>query len=181
MTARPGKRPSTSLGTVRARAASQPSGPTGRVGMQLRRVAVAVALVAMVVVAGCGSGGDGDSAGSAAQGAPAAGEGGARDQAAPAGAPSEAGKAGGSTQAAAEVRLVDLGNRVVRTATVDLEVDEGGLNKVINDATDVVLKARGLYMGSSTSVPEGEPASGQVTFRVPVDAFEPVLRQLKEL
>jgi len=151
--------------------------------MRLRRAAVAVALGAMVVAAGCGRGGDGDGdgAGGAAQGAPAADEVGARDQAAPAGAPSEAGKAGGSTRAAAEVRLVDLGNRVVRTALVDLEVDEGGLNEAINDATDVVLKARGLYVGSSTSAPEGEPASGQVTFRVPVDAFEPVLRQLKEL
>jgi len=151
--------------------------------MRLRRAAVAVALGAMVVAAGCGRGGDGDGdgAGGAAQGAPAADEVGARDQAAPAGAPSEAGKAGGSTRAAAEVRLVDLGNRVVRTATVDLEVDEGGLNEAINDATDVVLKARGLYVGSSTSAPEGEPASGQVTFRVSVDAFEPVLRQLKEL
>jgi hypothetical protein len=31
------------------------------------------------------------------------------------------------------------------------------------------------------SVPAGEPAGGQVTFRVPVDAFEPVLRELKAL
>ena len=30
-------------------------------------------------------------------------------------------------------------------------------------------------------MPGGEPASGQVTFRVPVDAFEPVLRELKGL
>ena len=151
--------------------------------MRLRRAAVAVALGAMVVAAGCGRGGDGDGdgAGGAAQGAPAADEVGARDQAAPAGAPSEAGKAGGSTRAAAEVRLVDLGNRVVRTATVDLEVGEGELNKVVNQATDVVVRAKGIYVGSSTAVPAGEPASGQVTFRVPVDAFEPVLRQLKEL
>jgi virulence-associated protein VapD len=162
--------------------------------MQLRRAAVGVALVAMVVVAGCDRAGE-DSAGGggedlvapaadqAANGAPGRAEGGAADQAAPAGGSTEAGKAGsaGSTEAAAQVRLVDLGNRVVRTALVDLQVDEGDLNKTINDATDIVLKARGLYVGSSTSVPEGEPASGQVTFRVPVDAFEPVLRQLKEL
>ena len=42
-------------------------------------------------------------------------------------------------------------------------------------------QAKGIYVGSSTSVPSGEPASGQVTFRVPVDAFEPVLRELKGL
>jgi hypothetical protein len=152
--------------------------------MQLRRAAVGVALVAMVVVAGCDRAGDADSAdGGGGRGEEAVAP--AADQAAPAAGATEAGKAGGagggSTEAAAQVRLVDLGNRVVRTASVDLEVDEGDLNKTINDATDIVLKANGLYVGSSTSVPEGEPASGQVTFRVPVDAFEPVLRQLKEL
>jgi hypothetical protein len=156
--------------------------------MQLRRAAVGVALVAMVVVAGCDRAGEGRAGGGGedtlvAPAAERAANGGAADQAAPAAGATEAGKAGsaGSTEAAAQVRLVDLGNRVVRTASVDLEVGEGDLNKTINAATDVVLKARGLYVGSSTSVPEGEPASGQVTFRVPVDAFEPVLRQLKEL
>ncbi len=87
----------------------------------------------------------------------------------------------GSTDAASQVRLVDLGNRIVRTANVDLEVGEGRLNATINQATDVVRQAKGIYVGSSTSVPSGEPASGQVTFRVPVDAFEPVLRELKGL
>ena len=166
--------------------------------MQLRRAAVGVVLVAMVVVAGCDRTGEPDSAGGgrgsgeaaaepaadqATGGPPDPAASGAADQAAPAAGATEAGKGGsaGSTGAAAQVRLVDLGNRVVRTASVDLEVGEGELNKTINDATDVVPQAKGLYVGSSTSVPEGEPASGQVTFRVPVDAFEPVLRQLKEL
>jgi hypothetical protein len=162
--------------------------------MQVRRAAVGLALVAMVVVAGCSWGGSGAGAGDSggggeAQVAPADPAASARDEvgepAGPAaaqatGATGKAADAGGSTRAA-QVRLVDLGNRVVRTASVDLEVDEGDLNRTINDATDIVLKADGLYVGSSTSVPEGEPASGQVTFRVPVDAFEPVLRQLKEL
>ncbi|HET7516524.1 MAG TPA: DUF4349 domain-containing protein [Actinomycetes bacterium] len=157
--------------------------------MQLRRAAVGVALVAMVVVTGCDQGADtagggGDEAAATQSADQAAG--GTPGQAAPAAVATEAresdkGGSTGSTGAAAQVRLVDLGNRVVRTASVDLEVGEGDLNKTINDATDVVLQAKGLYVGSSTSVPEGEPASGQVTFRVPVDAFEPVLRQLKEL
>jgi hypothetical protein len=80
------------------------------------------------------------------------------------------GKAG-STGAAAQVRLVDLGNRIVRTATVDLEVGRDRLNDTINRATDVVTRAKGIYVGSSTSVPDGEPATGQVTFRVPVAAW----------
>ena len=79
------------------------------------------------------------------------------------------------------MRLVDLGNRIVRTATVDLEVDQGQLDETIDKASDAVVKAKGIYVGSSTSVPSGEPASGQVTFRVPVDAFESVLRELKGL
>ena len=79
------------------------------------------------------------------------------------------------------MRLVDLGNRIVRAATVDLEVDEGQLDETIDKATAAVVRARGIYVGSSTSVPSGEPASGQVTFRVPVDAFESVLRELKGL
>jgi hypothetical protein len=157
--------------------------------MRLRRAAVGVALVAMVVAAGCsadGGGGGAAGGGSEAQVAPAAdGAAGGQDQAAQPGKAGDTGTAapagkGGAGQAA-EVRLVDLGNRIVRTANVDLEVGEGDLNKVINQATDVVVRARGLYVGSSTAVPAGEPASGQVTFRVPVDAFEPVLRQLKGL
>jgi hypothetical protein len=146
--------------------------------MRLRRVAVGVALVATVVAAGCsgrGSGGGSSGGGGEAELTQAAGRStGAADQAAP------AAKAG-STEAAAQVRLVDLGNRIVRTATVDLEVGEGRLNDTVNRATDVVTRAKGIYVGSSTSVPGGGPASGQVTFRVPVDAFEGVLRELKAL
>jgi uncharacterized protein DUF4349 len=151
--------------------------------MRRGRVAVGVALVAMVVVAGCSAGGD-DGAGSAggeAQVAPAADQAATeQDRSAQAAPADQAGKAG-SADAASQVRLVDLGNRIVRTANVDLEVGKGRLNATINQATDVVRRAKGIYVGSSTSVPSGEPASGQVTFRVPVDAFEPVLRELKGL
>jgi hypothetical protein len=142
--------------------------------MRLRMAAVGVALVAMVIVTGCEGRGGGDSAGAggSTQAVPAAGQPSSEpDRAAP-------GKAG-STEAAAQLRLADLGNRIVRTATVDLEVGKDRLNDAINRATDVVTRAKGIYVGSSTSVPAGEPASGQVTFRVPVDAFEPVLRELK--
>ena len=153
--------------------------------MRLGRVAVGVALVAMVIVAGCSADGDdsggGRSAGGEAQVAPAADQAATeQDQSAQA-APADPAAKAGSTDAASQVRLVDLGNRIVRTANVDLEVGEGRLNATINQATDVVRQAKGIYVGSSTSVPSGEPASGQVTFRVPVDAFEPVLRELKGL
>jgi Domain of unknown function (DUF4349) len=156
--------------------------------MQLRRATVGMAAVAMavVVLAGCGGGlgdgGGGSAGGSRAQTGPAsdqttpASEQAASDQA-PAASPGKA----GSTRAAAQVRLVDLGNRIVRTATVDLEVGKDRLNDTINRATEVVTRVDGIYVGSSTSLPGDGPASGQVTFRVPVDAFEPVLRELKGL
>jgi hypothetical protein len=148
--------------------------------MRLGRAAVGVALVAMVIVAGCSTGGDDGrgSAGGEAQVAPAADQAATeQDRSAQPGPADQA----GSADAASQVRLVDLGNRIVRTANVDLEVGKGRLNATINQATDVVTGAKGIYVGSSTSVPSGEPASGQVTFRVPVDAFEPVLRELKGL
>jgi Domain of unknown function (DUF4349) len=151
--------------------------------MKRGRAAVGVALVAMVIVAGCSAGGGdgGGSAGGEAQVAPAADQGATEQDRSAQTAPADhAGKAG-SADAASQVRLVDLGNRIVRTANVDLEVGKGRLNATINQATDVVRRAKGIYVGSSTSVPSGEPASGQVTFRVPVDAFEPVLRELKGL
>jgi pyruvate/2-oxoglutarate dehydrogenase complex dihydrolipoamide acyltransferase (E2) component len=154
--------------------------------MRLRRAAAGAALVALVVMTGCSgdSGGGGGSAGEDTQAAPAA-DAAATEQdrsaqasagAASDAAPNDAAGKAGSANAASQIRLQDLGNRIIRTATIDLEVSEGKLN-----ATDIVRKAKGIYVGSSTSVPSGEPASGQVTFRVPVDAFESVLRELKGL
>jgi hypothetical protein len=139
--------------------------------MKLRRMAVGLALAA--AVAGCTRGGDG--AGAGGQTAPEP----AQDQAAV--ATTGAGGAAGKGSAAAEVRLVDLGNRIVRTANVDLEVGKGTLDETIDRATEVVTRADGTYVGSSTSLPGDGPASGQVTFRVPVDAFEAILRELKGL
>jgi hypothetical protein len=139
--------------------------------MKLRRVAVVLVIAA--AVAGCGT--RGDHAGGARQAEPAAA--GDRAGATAAGAPA----AKGASAGAAEVRLVDLGNRIVRTATVDLEVGKGALDETIDRATQVVTRAEGTYVGSSTSVPDREPARGEVTFRVPVGGFEAVLRELKGL
>jgi hypothetical protein len=140
--------------------------------MRLRRMGVVLALAA--AVAGCGRAGD--DGGGATQAPPAAAEERAGDAAA--GAPAAK---GASADAAAEVRLVDLGNRIVRTATVDLEVAKGTLDETIDQATGVVTRAKGIYVGSSTSVPGEGTARGEVTFRVPVDGFEAVLRELKGL
>jgi hypothetical protein len=143
--------------------------------MKLRRMTFGLALAA-VVVAGCSTN-PGDGAGGGSQAEPAV----AGDRAAVATTGAAARSAKGSAGAAAEVRLVDLGNRIVRTAKVDLEVGKGTLDETIDRATDVVTRGEGTYVGSSTSVPGQGPASGQVTFRVPVDAFEAILRELKGL
>jgi len=140
--------------------------------MKLRRMAVGLALAA--AVAGCTRAGDGAGGGSQAEPQVAQD----RTAAATAGAGASAGK---GAAAAAAVRLVDLGNRIVRTAKVDLEVGKGTLGETIDRATDVVARAEGTYVGSSTSVPGDGPATGEVTFRVPVDAFEAILRELKGL
>jgi uncharacterized protein DUF4349 len=149
--------------------------------MRVRRVGMGLALVAMVVAAGCTGGGDGGGAtGAGPEARPAASDDQAVATTAQAARPGKADPAAPAGPAA-QVRLVDLGNRIVRTATVDLEVGENRLNDTVNRATDVVTRAKGIYVGSSTAAPEGGPASGQVTFRVPVDAFERVLRELKGL
>jgi Domain of unknown function (DUF4349) len=164
-----GKRPGTAAPPA---ASNRQASAVEEVTMGLRRVVVGLALAA--VVAGCGIGG-GDDAGGAQAGPPAA-----EDRAAvTTGAAARAAKGAGG--AAAEVRLVDLGDRIVRTATVDLEVGRGALDETIDRATEVVTRAEGIYVASSTSVPGQGPAGGKVTFRVPVAAFEAVLRELKGL
>jgi hypothetical protein len=140
-----------------------------------RRVLAAGALtVAALLVAGCGAGG-GDSAGDSAGGSTGVARGSAgRSTSAPSGG-------AGANGAAASVQLVDLGNRIVRKATLDLEVGQAKLNDTIDRATTIVTEHQGLYVSSSTEVPKDQPAHGQVTFRVPVDAFEGTLRDLKGL
>src|SRR6266508_2170823 len=141
--------------------------------MNRSRVAAALALaVATLLAAGCSAGGDKAAGGAAA--------GGGSEAAAPAaGAPSS----GGATAKASApaVQLVDLGNRIVRKATLSLEVGKARLNDTISRATTIVSGRQGIYVSSSTEVPDNGPAHGQVTFRVPVDAFEATLRDLKGL
>jgi hypothetical protein len=141
--------------------------------MTRNRVAAALALgVAALLVAGC-SGAGGDKASSSA----GAGEA-ARTSGPAAAAPSSDGTPAKVSSEA--IQLVDLGNRIVRKATLSLEVGKAKLNDTLSRATTIVSEHDGIYVSSSTEVPNG-PAHGQVTFRVPVDAFEATLRDLKGL
>jgi hypothetical protein len=150
--------------------------PDEETGMRAGRwwVGLVVATVVGTTLAGC-SGGGGDGGGGAASAS--------RSEAGPgmAPAPSADGRAAGAGKAAGGVRLVDLGNRIVRTATVNLEVRKGGIGDAISQATEVAARHKGIYVAASTSLPSGGDARGQVTFRVPVGAFEAVLRDLKAL
>jgi Domain of unknown function (DUF4349) len=136
--------------------------------MKRSRVVAAVALaIAALLAAGCSAAGGDKATGSAAAG------GAARAPAPAGGAPAKA--------SAAAVQLVDLGNRIVRKATLSLEVGQANLNDTISRATTIVSGHQGIYVSSSTEVPNDRPAHGQVSFRVPVDAFEATLRELKGL
>jgi Domain of unknown function (DUF4349) len=134
--------------------------------MNRSRVLAAVALaLAALLAAGCSAGG-GDRAASGTGGGTAA---------------RPAAPASRDAAKAAAVQLVDLGNRIVRKATLSLEVGQARLNDTISRATTIVGGHQGIYVSSSTEVPDNQPAHGQVTFRVPVDAFEATLRDLKGL
>lgn len=145
------------------------------------RTLAGLVLVALVM-AGCSTtgGGGATSAGGGAGDASGAQKSAARPPAAV--APGGKGSGGGANAAqASTIKLVDLGNRIVRKATVNLQVGKGKLNDTISRATDAVTRHRGIYVSATTSVPDKGPASGQVTYRVPVDAFEATLGELKGL
>jgi Domain of unknown function (DUF4349) len=143
------------------------------------RVLAAGALtVAALLIAGCSAGGAGSAGGGdSARGSSgvALDSGGGKPSAQPGGG------GGGADQAAASVQLVDLGNRIVRKATLNLEVGQAKLKDTISRATTIVTQHQGIYVSSSTEVPNDQPAHGQVSFRVPVDAFEATLSDLKGL
>jgi hypothetical protein len=144
-----------------------------------RVLAVGALTVAALLVAGCSAGGTGSSAGGGDNARGSSGvaldSGGGKPSAQPGGG------GGGTDQAAASVQLVDLGNRIVRKATLNLEVGQGKLKDTVSRATAVVTEHQGIYVSSSTEVPNDQPAHGQVSFRVPVDAFEATLSDLKGL
>jgi len=162
----------------------------GRGGRAMRGGWAPVLLaVAALLVAGCGAGGGSDSGGSLSssdQAAPA--------PAAPAAPPGKAESAGGSggaspgsagapaaDQGNSAVQLVDLNNRIIRNASVQLEIGEGKLDQTIRQASQVVARHQGIFAGSKTSSPDGGVAEGVVTFRVPNPQFEQTMTELKGL
>ena len=149
-----------------------------------RRLLIGLVVLAVVALAGCSRGG-GDQSGGGAPSAQPATEGGSTGSAGPGVAKDQAGAGTSAAPAAGgAVRLADPNSKLVRTANVRLEVGKGKLSDTIDRASAVVTGLGGDYVGSSTTVPRGgsdDVATGQVTFRVPVDKYEQALRELKGL
>lgn len=139
--------------------------------------------LAGIVGAACGGAGSGPSAGGSA-GLPAvqasgakAGAGVGRDEAVPVPAtagrqPALGGLAPGGTVAA-------VGPRIVKNASITLQVRNGTFDRLFQQATLVAGQAGGYVASSQTT--EGRHRSGTLVIRVPVDAFEGALGRLKTL
>jgi hypothetical protein len=150
------------------------------------RVGVMVALVVVALVGWAGSERRGDRSepgavggGSLEQGDAAVG--GEPAPGSPVPAQRGAGDAGAAKPDAGGIRLASAASRVIRTANLRLEVGQGALGSSIQKATEVVTRHRGILVASTTSVPDEDGASGVVTFRVPVAAYEQALADLKGL
>jgi Domain of unknown function (DUF4349) len=95
-----------------------------------------------------------------------------------------AGAAGSASKPAADATLpaatVPEGPRVQRNATMVLQVANGRFDRALNDVVTVVEAAGGYISGQSAQADDaGQPLrSGQVTFQVPADKFEGVLRSV---
>jgi Domain of unknown function (DUF4349) len=176
-----------------ARRIGSAAGPGGRARPGGRALAgLAVLAMVALLAAGCGAGGAGDTAGGATPLAPASGEagedatgGGSGSGSAARQAPAQRQPAQGQAQAtdqgSSAVQLVDLNNRVIRNASVQLEIGKGKLDQTIRQATQVVARHQGIFAGSKTSAPDGGSAEGVVTFRVPNPQFEQTVNELKAL
>lgn len=91
--------------------------------------------------------------------------------------------AGGSTGPAANAVPASVAMpRVVKTATVRLEVVDGEFSKAFAEAATIASSAGG-FVASSTSAAgsDDELASGSLTLRVPAESFDAVSGRLRDL
>lgn len=73
-----------------------------------------------------------------------------------------------------------LGDRIIRTAELSLEVAEGSFDTAWTRALDVARRLRGSVLTSSTGSTTVIP-SGELTIRVPTESFEEALIALRRL
>jgi Domain of unknown function (DUF4349) len=154
-----------------------------------RRTAVAASSVAFLVVAGlvgaaC-SGGRGGGASTVPQASvraprdafagPDTAIGGGGVVAAP--VPVPAAEAGGGT--GLDVALPAIGPKIIKDATLSLEVKKGSFDERVQEATQIAGR-HGGFVASSQAF-EGRRRSGTIVLRVPADQFEAALGELKGL
>lgn len=75
----------------------------------------------------------------------------------------------------------DIGTKVVRTADLSVEVDEGTFADRLRRASALARTLGGFVQSSSTASYEKGDASGDVTLRVPVEHFDDAMTQLAKL
>lgn len=146
-----------------------------------------VLLVALALVAGACSGGDDDSeagdAGAAQNRLPsmaAASEGAAADEDR---AVATAGGGSGDGELVAALPAGVAGERVVKTASLEVEVRSGGFAAAFSKVPTIAA-AQGGFVASSSSLQgtdEGRQAAGSLVVRVPSENFDATRQQLVEL
>lgn len=142
----------------------------------------AFTLISLVVLAGlvgvaCGS--DGGTAGSLQR---MRAEGGGMDAPMPAAAPAEVpGRTGAADGASilGEFQLPGISQRIIKTASVTVQVRKGTFQERFQQATMVAARHGGFVSASSTA--QARQRSGELIIRVPASEFEATLGELKSL
>ena len=156
----------------------------------IARTKMAAAMLLVVVVgAACSGGGDADSGGAdsasmqvaerEALDSDAAGlslEDSAADYAADGGA---SGGGGGSAAAPRASLAIAMPERVIKTADLQLEVEDGQLSRAMREGREIAEAAGGFIL--STSVDGADRKRGEFTLRVPAGDFEETLSALEDL
>jgi hypothetical protein len=73
------------------------------------------------------------------------------------------------------------GQKVIKNATLELEVPRGDFQDRFGRASDVAQQFGGFVSGNRTTETKGRVASGSVTIRVPSDKFDAALKALRRL
>lgn len=96
-------------------------------------------------------------------------------------ASADADVAAAEEQHAQLTQLPDIGTKVVRTADLRIEVEDGTFAQRLRAASALARTLGGFVQSSSTHSFEEGDASGEVTLRVPVERFDDAMAQLTKL
>jgi hypothetical protein len=86
---------------------------------------------------------------------------------------------GPSADAVAQTGVALMPERVIKTADLWLEVEDGSIGRTLREGREIAEAAGGFLL--STSIDGSENRSGQFSIRVPAESFEETLSSLEEL